>query len=90
MRRGLRPRSAGARYGAVIAGDDAEALWAWLNTSSGEDDVQAWRRFLVTIPHGDGRRGLAAERLERLRALFGAHDVPVPPQASVRERETAP
>ena len=56
---------------AVIASDNVDALWTWLNTTSGEDDVQAWKRFLTTIPHEDGRRSLAAERLERLRHLFG-------------------
>jgi hypothetical protein len=55
---------------AVLASEDVEALWSWLNTSSGEDDLQAWRRFVANVPHGDGRRGLAAARLERLRPLF--------------------
>lgn len=56
---------------AVMAGDDVEALWTWLNTPSGKDDMQAWKRFLSSVPHEDGRRGLAAARLERLRSLFG-------------------
>ena len=56
---------------AVMASDDIEALWAWLTTPSGEDDMQAWKRFLSSVPHDDGRRGLAAARLERLRSLFG-------------------
>lgn len=33
--------------------------------------MQAWKRFLSSVPHEDGRRGLAAARLERLRSLFG-------------------
>jgi hypothetical protein len=54
----------------VMAAGDSEALWAWLQTPAGEDDMHAWKRFLTSIPHGDGRRGLAAARLERLRPLF--------------------
>jgi GAF domain len=62
----------------VLATDDLEALWAWLTTSSGEDDLHAWRRFLGNVDPEDGRRGLAAARLERLRALFSpsGHDTP--------------
>jgi hypothetical protein len=56
---------------AVMGEEDVEALWAWLSTPSGADDLPAWKRFLANIPHGDGRRGLAAARLERLRLLFG-------------------
>jgi hypothetical protein len=58
---------------AVMASDDLEALWTWLTTPSGEDDMQAWKRFLSSVPPEDGRRGLAAARLERLRSLF---DIP--------------
>jgi hypothetical protein len=54
---------------AVLASDDLEALWTWLTTPSGEDDMQAWKRFLSSVPPEDGRRGLAAVRLERLRSL---------------------
>jgi hypothetical protein len=54
----------------LLAGDDVEALWSWLTTASGGEDVQAWKRFLANLPHEDGRRGLAAARLERLRPLF--------------------
>jgi hypothetical protein len=55
---------------AALTSDDNEALWSWLNTPSGEDDIQAWKRLLSSIPHADGRRALAAARLERLRPLF--------------------
>jgi hypothetical protein len=55
---------------AVMASDDLEALWTWLTTPSGENDIQAWKRFLSSVPPEDGRRGLAAARLERLRSLF--------------------
>lgn len=55
---------------AALASDDTEVLWSWLNTPSGEDDIQAWKRLLSSIPHEDGRRPLAAARLERLRPAF--------------------
>jgi hypothetical protein len=52
---------------AALTADDADALWKWVNTPSGQDDVQAWKRLLTIIPHNDGRRALAAARLDRLR-----------------------
>jgi hypothetical protein len=55
---------------AVMASDDIETLWSWLTTPSGEEDLPAWKRFLTNLPATDGRRGLAAARLERLRALL--------------------
>jgi hypothetical protein len=48
-----------------------DALWAWLNTPSGHDDIQAWKRLLSNIPHCDPRRPLAATRLGRLRPEIG-------------------
>jgi transcriptional regulator of acetoin/glycerol metabolism len=55
---------------AVMTNDDVEPLWSWLNTPSGDEDLHAWKRFLANLPHADGRRGLAAARLERLRPLL--------------------
>ena len=52
---------------AVLASDDAELLWAWLGTPTGAEDLPAWKRFLAELPVDDGRRGLAAARLARLR-----------------------
>jgi hypothetical protein len=57
---------------AVITCDDADALWAWVRTPSGEDDFVAWRRLLAALSYGDARRSLAAART---RALRRAHDV---------------
>jgi hypothetical protein len=57
---------------AALDADDGDALWTWVNTPSGQDDIQAWKRLLTNIPHHDGRRALAAARLERLRPLFAA------------------
>jgi hypothetical protein len=30
----------------VQTADDAEALWAWVNTPGGRDDLGAWKRVL--------------------------------------------
>jgi hypothetical protein len=55
---------------AVLAGDDSETLWNWLATSSGAEDLPAWKRFLASVPFEDGRSSLAAARLERLRTIY--------------------
>jgi hypothetical protein len=55
---------------AALAADDAEALWKWVNTPSGQDDIPAWKRLLTIVPHHDARRALAAARLARLRPPF--------------------
>jgi hypothetical protein len=55
---------------AVIATEDREALWAWLDSSSGRDDRPSLRRFLADLPFDDPRRALAASRLGQLRATL--------------------
>jgi GAF domain len=67
---------------AVVASDDLDALWSWLRSPSGEDDIQGWKRFLSSLPHEDGRRGLAAARLERLRPLYTVTEKPGAPVAA--------
>jgi hypothetical protein len=52
---------------AVMRADDPEALWAWLQTPGGEDDLGAWKRFLAGIASSDPRRNLAAARVAELR-----------------------
>jgi len=52
---------------AVLTADDREALWAWLESASGSDDVPAWKRFLADLDYDDPRRPLAVTRLARLR-----------------------
>ena len=64
----LRDELEGWARRAALAGDDAEILWSWLQTPAGAEDLQAWKRFLAELPATDGRRGLAAQRLARLRA----------------------
>jgi hypothetical protein len=51
----------------VMTSDDHEALWAWLQSSSGHDDLAVWKRFLSDLAFGDPRRDLAATRLAKLR-----------------------
>jgi hypothetical protein len=56
---------------AVLTADDERALWAWVQSPSGEDDALAWRRLLAQVDHADPRRSLAASRVESLRNTFG-------------------
>ena len=39
-----------------MTSDDAEALWAWVQTPPGEDDLAAQKRLLRTLPFHDPRR----------------------------------
>jgi hypothetical protein len=45
---------------AVLTAGDVEALWAWVTTPSGEDDLLAWKRLLAQVDYQD--RGAAASR----------------------------
>ena len=56
---------------AVIFSDDAESLWSWVQTASGETDLVAWRRLLAALDFDDGRRSLAAARTAALRETEG-------------------
>jgi hypothetical protein len=80
----LRDELEGWTRRAVVASNDVDALWAWLNTTSGEDDMHAWKRFLANVPHEDGRRSLAAARLARLRPLLTVVADPRPSLSVVR------
>jgi hypothetical protein len=55
---------------AVMTADDADALWAWVHTSGGEDDLGAWKRLLSQLPYRDPRRSLCAARVSELRAAL--------------------
>jgi hypothetical protein len=52
----------------VMSAGDQEALWGWLQTPSGADDVGAWQRMLANLPFADPRRSLAASHIAQLRA----------------------
>ena len=52
---------------AVMTGDDRDALWAWLQTPSGEDDPAGWKQLLSALDFRDPRRSRAAAQVGRLR-----------------------
>jgi hypothetical protein len=52
---------------AVMTSDDQEALWAWVGSDPGCDDVPAWKRFLADVDFADPRRAVAMSRLAGLR-----------------------
>jgi hypothetical protein len=56
---------------AVIAAGDTEALWAWLRSPSGADDLPAWQRLLARLDFHDPRRSLAAIRVRTLCEVNG-------------------
>jgi hypothetical protein len=55
---------------AVMTAEDGEALWAWVNTDSGREDMGAWKRLLTMLEFRDPRRSLAAARVGELRRAF--------------------
>lgn len=56
---------------AVITSDDADALWAWVRSPSGADDLLAWRRLLRALDYTDARRSRAVARTAALRRELG-------------------
>jgi hypothetical protein len=52
---------------AVMTSGDAEALWAWVNSATGRDDIAAWKRLLSHLEFRDPRRSLCASRVGELR-----------------------
>ena len=52
---------------AVMTANDPEALWAWVNSPSGSDDLGAWKRLLSGLEFRDPRRSLCASRVGELR-----------------------
>jgi hypothetical protein len=56
---------------AVITSEDADALWAWVRSSSGTSDLLAWQRLLAALHYTDPRRSLAVARTRALRQEFG-------------------
>jgi hypothetical protein len=55
---------------AVMTADDPEAIWAWVQSPSGSDDLSAWKRLLAGLDFRDPRRSLAAAQVQSLRAAF--------------------
>jgi hypothetical protein len=56
---------------AVITSDNADALWAWVRSSSGTHDLLAWQRLLAALDYTDPRRSRAVARTRALRQEFG-------------------
>jgi hypothetical protein len=55
---------------AVLTADDPDAVWAWVNSPSGEEDLGAWKRLLSQLDFRDPRRSLCAARVAELRQLL--------------------
>jgi hypothetical protein len=52
---------------AVMTANEPDALWAWVNSPSGSDDLGAWKRLLSRLEFRDPRRSLCASRVGDLR-----------------------
>jgi hypothetical protein len=52
---------------AVMTSDDLDALWAWVQTPTGDDDLGAWKRLLSSLAFHDARRPRCAARVGELR-----------------------
>lgn len=57
---------------AVMTADDPEALWAWVRSPSGTEDLQPWKRLLSRLEFRDPRRSLASSHVAQLRRAFAA------------------
>ena len=57
---------------AVMTADEEHALWVWVQSGSGREDLGAWKRLLAQLPFHDPRRSLAATEIRRLREAYGA------------------
>jgi hypothetical protein len=55
---------------AVMTAEDPDAVWAWVRSPGGEDDLGAWKRLLAQLEFRDPRRSLAAARVGELRAAL--------------------
>lgn len=53
---------------AVLGSEDAEILWRWATSTSGEDDLLSWSRVLTALDFEDPRRARAAAHVATLRA----------------------
>jgi hypothetical protein len=75
---------------AVMSSGDQEALWAWVQSAGGADDLAAWQRLLSNLAFQDPRRSLAAARIGGLRAA-GPNGAAAPgPNGPAASGPTAP
>jgi hypothetical protein len=52
---------------AVLTAGNVEALWSWVATASGDDDLLAWQKLLGLVEYTDPRRSRIAARIAALR-----------------------
>ena len=64
---------------AVMTADDVEALWGWVRSASGREDLAAWKRLLAHLAFRDPRRSLAAACVNALRATYASHEPSLSP-----------
>jgi hypothetical protein len=50
-----------------MTAEDPDALWSWVHSDGGEEDLGAWKRLLAQLEFRDPRRPLAAARVGELR-----------------------
>jgi hypothetical protein len=55
-----------------MTADDPDAVWAWVQSAGGEEDLGAWKRLLSQLDFRDPRRSLCAARVAELRRRFGS------------------
>jgi hypothetical protein len=53
-----------------MTSDDDDALWAWVQSRGGSDDLGAWKRLLSHLEFHDERRSLAAATVASLRSAY--------------------
>ena len=58
---------------AVMTSDDPEAVWAWVQTPNGADDLGAHKRLLSELAFHDPRRARCAARIGELRRIAATH-----------------
>ena len=57
--------------GCVLAGRDAEALWAWANTPDGADDLEVWQACAGALPATSRRGPVVRARVRQLHQELG-------------------
>jgi hypothetical protein len=70
---------------AVVTSEDADAVWAWVHSSSGSSDLLAWQRLLAAVDYTDPRRSQAVARTRVLRRELGLEQ----PSVGLRSRRSA-
>jgi len=69
--RSLREQVDGEVRSCLIAGNDADVLWEYLNRPEYEDDVDLWQYLHRALPATSKRRPIAVAAIRRLDAMYG-------------------